>query len=672
MLKNKNQEKGSVFTVLLAGVALAAMLSVVLYQVISGPMASLVRVSNKTAAKNQLQSVGSIAIMDAINQTSGGDCDEDGNIEPRVWRDKGTSDAPTGGGLVPNTIGAPLNDPWGSEYGYCVWDIGIHNDPAVDNGCGANVNRLMGTPDPSTGDAKSQTVLAIISAGSDKKFSTECRDYVDGTTAVLVVGGDDTVQQYTYNEASTAMSSLWKLKPTNSDVAEIDKNITVGNPVTNDTLSDTSGVIRALAVITEGLIQAGGAIRLSDETRVTSCAEGNIGDMRYNADTLTLEVCDGAGTWAEAGGGAKIDDIEEGSIPFANADGDLIEDDGTPPALSFDTLNDNLRVGKKISFVTTTGAQAPIGIMPNAFTLDYMDDAEINGPVDDQTIVYNGTTSLWTNQAQRWGKNGTNIYYNSGNVGIGTNTPASRLGVTGGISVGSTYASTNSAPANSLIVEGTIGIGTITSASKLDVEGGISVGVSYSGTTASPTNGLIVEGNVGIGMTAPTAKLEVNGRIKDQTGFVAPVGSMIMFGGTTAPEGWLLCNGASVSTTTYAELFAAIGYTYGGSGGSFNLPDMRGAVPRGAGTSVGYAQNVTRALGTKQDDALQGHEHDLQNNILYRPPSISNAYDIGKDNEDTGYSSYNTIGIVAGSYGTPRVDYETRMKNVGVNFIIKY
>src|ERR1035437_1817197 len=75
-------ESGSVFTVLLAGIAIAAALSVVLYQTISGPMSSMVRVANKTSAKSQMQSVGNILIMAAINQSgalpspwSNGECD---------------------------------------------------------------------------------------------------------------------------------------------------------------------------------------------------------------------------------------------------------------------------------------------------------------------------------------------------------------------------------------------------------------------------------------------------------------------------------------------------------------------------------------------------------------------------------------------------------------------
>jgi microcystin-dependent protein len=90
-------------------------------------------------------------------------------------------------------------------------------------------------------------------------------------------------------------------------------------------------------------------------------------------------------------------------------------------------------------------------------------------------------------------------------------------------------------------------------------------------------------GNVGIGTENPTAALEVNGRIKDKTGFIMPVGTILPYGGETAPEGWLLCNGDAKSRTDFADLFAAIGTNFGQGDGSatFNVPDLRGRFPRG-------------------------------------------------------------------------------------------
>lgn len=63
---------------------------------------------------------------------------------------------------------------------------------------------------------------------------------------------------------------------------------------------------------------------------------------------------------------------------------------------------------------------------------------------------------------------------------------------------------------------------------------------------------------------------------------LTPAGTIVAFGGTTAPAGWLLCDGGSYSTTNEAALYGAIGYRYGGSGGSFNVPDFRGVFLRGA------------------------------------------------------------------------------------------
>ena len=68
--------------------------------------------------------------------------------------------------------------------------------------------------------------------------------------------------------------------------------------------------------------------------------------------------------------------------------------------------------------------------------------------------------------------------------------------------------------ANSPTTNTNVGIGTNTPKSKLDVKGGLTVGSTYAGVNAAPTNGAIIEGNVGIGTTNPSAKLEVVGDVK--------------------------------------------------------------------------------------------------------------------------------------------------------------
>lgn len=64
----------------------------------------------------------------------------------------------------------------------------------------------------------------------------------------------------------------------------------------------------------------------------------------------------------------------------------------------------------------------------------------------------------------------------------------------------------------------------------------------------------------------------------DKLASAVPPGTMIHFAGKTLPSGWLICNGAAVSRTTYADLYKAIGTTYGAGDGSttFNLPNAGG------------------------------------------------------------------------------------------------
>ncbi len=80
-------------------------------------------------------------------------------------------------------------------------------------------------------------------------------------------------------------------------------------------------------------------------------------------------------------------------------------------------------------------------------------------------------------------------------------------------------------------------------------------------------------------------------------------GTVIIFAGSTAPTGWLLCAGQSVATSTYSGLFSSIGYTYGGSGANFNVPDMRGRCAIGLDNMGGSSAN---RVTTSDADSLGG------------------------------------------------------------------
>lgn len=90
---------------------------------------------------------------------------------------------------------------------------------------------------------------------------------------------------------------------------------------------------------------------------------------------------------------------------------------------------------------------------------------------------------------------------------------------------------------------------------------------------------------------------------------VDDVGVLGYFWATSAPAGWLKANGAAVSRTTYAALFARIGTSAGAGDGSttFNLPDMRGEFARGLDDGRGV--DAARVLGSAQSSQNASHTH---------------------------------------------------------------
>lgn len=92
---------------------------------------------------------------------------------------------------------------------------------------------------------------------------------------------------------------------------------------------------------------------------------------------------------------------------------------------------------------------------------------------------------------------------------------------------------------------------------------------------------------------------------------VFPKGMISPFGGSSAPSGWLMCNGGAVSRTTYSALFAVIGTTYGSGDGSstFNVPDLLGRSPIGSGSGTDL---TARTLGAKIGaETLPAHTHTI-------------------------------------------------------------
>ena len=157
--------------------------------------------------------------------------------------------------------------------------------------------------------------------------------------------------------------------------------------------------------------------------------------------------------------------------------------------------------------------------------------------------------------------------------------------------------------------------------------------------------------------TAPTAAQGTNTTQIATTAFVlangAPTGSVMMWTTNTPPSGWLLCDGTSVLTSTYAALFGVIAYTFGGSGGSFTLPDFRNRFPVGSGDSYAIA-----GTGGSKDAVVVSHTHTLTDPGHLHTKEYTNIAGAGAGSFFNGASSgfsastnTNTTGITIASAG---------------------
>jgi len=145
---------------------------------------------------------------------------------------------------------------------------------------------------------------------------------------------------------------------------------------------------------------------------------------------------------------------------------------------------------------------------------------------------------------------------------------------------------------------------------------------------------------------------------------INPVGAVIWVATSTAPNGFLKANGAAVSRTTYAALFAALGTQFGAGDGSstFNLPDLRGEFIRG--WDDGRGVDSGRTFGLFQDHQLQSHNH----GELYNTPSSGqDQAGSGSGDNDNTSSRYTDNGGNVGNFGS-----ETRPRNVALLACIKF
>ncbi len=225
--------------------------------------------------------------------------------------------------------------------------------------------------------------------------------------------------------------------------------------------------------------------------------------------------------------------------------------------------------------------------------------------------------------------------------------------------------------------------GTVT-APELDLTGNTSLKLPVGTTAQRPTG---ATGDIRFNSTL--SKVETyTGSVWESVGGV-PAGSVTCFAHSSVPSGWLECNGANVSRSTYATLFAAIGTTWGTGDGSstFGLPDCRGEWVRGWDNSRGVDSG--RSIATTQSDQNKAHTHTtnstsktLTGYFPNGPHGSLNQHTSGiftesssSFNEDTdqGSSGRRTTIDATHTHGTDsNGGTEVRVRNIAMMYIIKY
>lgn len=138
-----------------------------------------------------------------------------------------------------------------------------------------------------------------------------------------------------------------------------------------------------------------------------------------------------------------------------------------------------------------------------------------------------------------------------------------------------------------------------------------------------------------------------------------PSGAFTWYCGSSAPTGWLECDGSAVSRTTYSDLFTAIGTTFGSGDGSttFNIPDLHTN-----NRFIRAADGSTINVGSTQTDAFPSHTHTITKGVDFGVANHGHSGSSAATRTDNGGS------ITTGSAGSGS---ESRPHNIALMPIIK-
>ena len=177
----------------------------------------------------------------------------------------------------------------------------------------------------------------------------------------------------------------------------------------------------------------------------------------------------------------------------------------------------------------------------------------------------------------------------------------------------------------------------------------------------TPTGNLPMGGYKHTNCNAATANNEYAtlGQLNSSVSESMPSGAIQMYGGSTAPTGYLLCNGGAVSRASYSDLFAVIGTTYGIGDGSttFNVPDLRQKFPLGkaasgtgntlgdTGGAIDHTHSVPAHYHGKGTLATANDTH----SHTYSGTTSSDTHSHTMTNQPTGTTGYGQTSPISGN-----------------------
>lgn len=163
--------------------------------------------------------------------------------------------------------------------------------------------------------------------------------------------------------------------------------------------------------------------------------------------------------------------------------------------------------------------------------------------------------------------------------------------------------------------------------------------------------------------------------VKEYIDNFIPKGVINTYAGSTAPNGWLICDGSAISRSTYSDLFNVIGTTYGTGDGdtTFNLPDLKGKMPVGYDISDNDFSVIGKTGGEKKHTLTisemprHTHEEKAVGNPDSGGPGIRGTFN---NQEGYGFTGYST-NVPTGDSGSNQ-PHNIMQPYITMNYIIKY